>query len=157
MNSDIEGVTLADWVAKAGRSEKYVRNFWRPQDGFPRPIGRRPTPHTIGPDPHSRRRTRCWGLPQKITRSARLSVNREYGATISSPCRVWWPRSSLIEQRVGALSALRRVIGLFPPGQIAACGNIVPQAGWRFRLETGGVEAQRQRPCNRGSDSAAVA
>ncbi|MEU4332039.1 hypothetical protein [Nonomuraea dietziae] len=32
-------------------SEKYVRNFWRPQDGFPAPIGRRPALHTTGPDP----------------------------------------------------------------------------------------------------------
>ncbi|MEV0315550.1 hypothetical protein [Nonomuraea fuscirosea] len=51
MNSGPEGITLADWAAKVGRSEKYVRNFWRPQDGFPVPISRRSTPHTTGPDP----------------------------------------------------------------------------------------------------------
>ncbi|MEV0826372.1 hypothetical protein [Nonomuraea rubra] len=51
MNRGPEGITLADWAAKVGRSEKYVRNFWRPQDGFPAPIGRRPTPHATGPDP----------------------------------------------------------------------------------------------------------
>ncbi|YCK40219.1 hypothetical protein ACNF49_40995 [Actinomadura sp. ATCC 39365] len=51
MDGDTEGIPLADWTAKVGRSEKYIRNFWRPQEGFPAPIGRRPTPHTTGPDP----------------------------------------------------------------------------------------------------------
>jgi hypothetical protein len=51
MSSGSEGITLADWAAKVGRSEKYVRNFWRPQDGFPAPIGRQPAPHTTGLNP----------------------------------------------------------------------------------------------------------
>ncbi|WP_157254845.1 hypothetical protein [Nonomuraea typhae] len=51
MSKQPEGITLADWAAKVGRSEKYVRNFWRPQRGFPAPIGRQPSPHTTGPDP----------------------------------------------------------------------------------------------------------
>ncbi|PRX44056.1 hypothetical protein B0I32_15312 [Nonomuraea fuscirosea] len=50
MKSGTEGITLANWAAKVGRSEKYIRNFWRPRDGFPALIGRQPTPHTTGPD-----------------------------------------------------------------------------------------------------------
>lgn len=51
MNSGTKAITLADWAAKVSRSEKYVRNFWHSQDGFPAPIGRRATPGTTGPDP----------------------------------------------------------------------------------------------------------
>ncbi|GAA3625083.1 hypothetical protein GCM10022419_133340 [Nonomuraea rosea] len=51
MSKEPEGITLAEWAAEVGRSEKNIRNFWRPQGGFPAPIGRRPTPHTTGPDP----------------------------------------------------------------------------------------------------------
>jgi hypothetical protein len=44
-------VTLAEWAAKLGRSEKSVRNFWRPLPGFPAPVGRRRAAAAHGPGP----------------------------------------------------------------------------------------------------------
>lgn len=47
---DRAGITLAEWAPTIGRSETYVRNFWRPLPGFPAPLRRRPT-SAPGPGP----------------------------------------------------------------------------------------------------------
>lgn len=49
MTSDKPQITLDEWAVKQGRSPKYVRNFWRPQAGFPEPVGRQEAPRTTGP------------------------------------------------------------------------------------------------------------